>query len=179
MRNKTGKNGFYCPRYCPKQDMHMKKILITLLLFLFAPLNAFGGGQEAVFEVVAVYDGDTIVMARQDTPAIKIRLADIDAPEHDQDYGSEARQVLQKLLDGCHVHFMPVDIDHYGRNVAMVTACGKNVNAEMVRQGAAWVYTRYNKDESLPALEADAKAAKRGLWANPAPINPEDWRHAK
>lgn len=153
----------------------MKRYLIAL--FLVTILNAPAVAGEAAWKVVAVYDGDTIVMAKPDAPALKIRLAGIDAPEHDQAYGPEATAALQKLLKGCDVHFMPQDIDQYGRNVARVTACARDVNAEMVREGAAWVYTRYNTDPALPALEAEARAAKRGLWAAPAPVNPEIWRH--
>ena len=44
---------------------------------------------------------------------------------------------------------------------------GVDVNAEMIRQGAAWAYRQYLKDQSLLRLEAEAKAAKRGLWALP------------
>lgn len=157
----------------------MKKYLVTLLLLLNTAFNAPAWAAESVWKVVAVYDGDTIVMAKVDTPAVKIRLADIDAPEHDQPYGPESKTALKKLLDGCEVHFSPVDIDHYGRNVAVVTACGKNVNTEMVKAGAAWVYTRYNTDDTLPPLESAAKVDKKGLWAAPAPINPETWRHQK
>jgi hypothetical protein len=42
-----------------------------------------------------------------------------------------------------------------------------NVNAEMVRQGAAWVYRKYNRDPSLLLLEREARSARRGLWALP------------
>ena len=53
-----------------------------------------------------------------------------------------------------------------------------DVNAEMIRQGAAWAYRQYLKDQSLLKLEADAKTAKRGLWALPEAANcpPWDWR---
>ncbi len=156
--------------------MHARIIAIITALLITA-FNAPAGAAEAVWKVVAVTDGDTIVMAKQDTQAVKIRLADIDAPEHDQPYGQEATIALKKLLDGCEVHFMPVAIDHYGRQVALITACGRNVNAEMVRQGLAWVYTRYNTDTALPPLQVDAQADRRGLWADPHPIQPEKWRH--
>ncbi len=144
-------------------------------------LNAPAVAAESPWRVVAVYDGDTIVMARADALPVKIRLADIDAPEHDQPAGAEATAALKKLLAACpdDIHFLPQDIDHYGRTVAVIMACGRNVNAAMVSEGWAWVYTRYNKDAALPALEAAARAAKRGLWADPAPVNPETWRHAQ
>lgn len=56
---------------------------------------------------------------------------------------------------------------------------GVDVNAEMIRQGAAWAYRQYLKDQSLLRLEAEAKAAKRGLWALPEAqrMPPWEWRH--
>jgi len=54
-----------------------------------------------------------------------------------------------------------------------------NINAEQVRRGMAWVYRQYAHDLSLYAIEAEAKAARRGLWADPAPIPPWEWRHTK
>src|SRR5690606_20633433 len=53
-----------------------------------------------------------------------------------------------------------------------------DVNAEMVRQGAAWVYRQYNRDKSLLSLEAEARQAKRGLWALPEAerVAPWEWR---
>ena len=56
---------------------------------------------------------------------------------------------------------------------------GVDVNAELVRQGAAWVYQQYVKDQSLYALETEAKAAQRGLWSLPEAERtpPWEWRH--
>jgi endonuclease YncB( thermonuclease family) len=55
-----------------------------------------------------------------------------------------------------------------------------NVNAEMVRQGAAWVYRKYNRDPSLLLLEREARSARRGLWALPEAERtpPWEWRAA-
>jgi len=60
-----------------------------------------------------------------------------------------------------------VGADRYGRTVGRVYVGNVDVNAEMIRQGAAWVYRQYLKDQSLLALEQQAKAAKRGLWGLP------------
>jgi hypothetical protein len=69
--------------------------------------------------------------------------------------------------------------DRYGRTVGRVYVDGLDVNAELVRIGHAWVYREYAKDSKLYRLEAEAKAAQRGLWALPeaqrAP--PWEWRH--
>ena len=74
---------------------------------------------------------------------------------------------------------MVQDTDRYGRTVSRVYVGDMDVNAELVRQGAAWVYRQYAKDQSLYTLENEAKAAKRGLWALPEAeqMPPWEWRH--
>ena len=66
----------------------------------------------------------------------------------------------------------------YGRTVGRVYVGGVDVNAEMVKQGAAWVYRKYAQDQALFRLEEQAKAAKRGLWGLPETERgpPWDWR---
>lgn len=70
------------------------------------------------------------------------------------------------------------DTDRYGRTVGRVYVGDTDVNAELVKQGAAWVYRQYAKDPSLYALENEAKAARRGLWGLPETERcpPWDWR---
>jgi endonuclease YncB( thermonuclease family) len=46
----------------------------------------------------------------------------------------------------------------------------------MVADGMAWHYARYSKDAGLAAAQRDAQAAKRGLWADKAPVPPWEWR---
>ena len=53
------------------------------------------------------------------------------------------------------------------------------MNAQMVREGMAWVYRQYAKDRTLYELERQAKASKRGLWADPEPVAPWDFRRNK
>jgi len=72
-------------------------------------------------------------------------------------------------------------IDKYGRTVGTLFADGIDVNAEMIRRGAAWVYRKYAKDQFLFQLETQAKQEKRGLWNLPESerIPPWEWRHPK
>ena len=51
--------------------------------------------------------------------------------------------------------------------------------AGQVRRGMAWVYDRYVTDRSLYRLQDAAKAVGVGLWGDPAPIPPSDYRRAK
>ncbi len=54
---------------------------------------------------------------------------------------------------------------------------GRALNRELVTAGFAWWYRRYAPDnEPLKQLEAEARQAKRGLWADPHPVPPWQWR---
>jgi len=128
-------------------------------------------------KVTFVADGDSIYVGDWG-----IRLAAIDAPEHDQPYGQQSKKALADLIDGRVVRVEPVTTDDHGRTVAHVYRVedGLHVNAAMVKQGAAWVYRRYANDPSLIALEHAAKRHQKGLWALPEAqlTSPELWRRA-
>lgn len=127
--------------------------------------------------VVAVADGDTLTVLAAGNRPVKVRLAGIDAPEHDQPFGQRSKQSLAELAFGKTASVAVSKIDDYGRSIGVVTVAGVNLEAEQVRRGLAWVYRQYSHDAQLLTLEAEAKAARRGLWADAHPIPPWDWRH--
>jgi micrococcal nuclease len=51
-----------------------------------------------------------------------------------------------------------------------------NVNKELLKQGLAWHYKQYNKDEEFAKLEQEARKKKIGLWSHPNPVAPWDFR---
>ncbi|EGP2790476.1 TPA: thermonuclease family protein, partial [Escherichia coli] len=66
----------------------------------------------------------------------------------------------------------------YGRIIGRVfTTGGSEANRFMVQSGAAWVYEHYNTDNDLATLQQEARSQKRGLWADPNPVPPWEWRH--
>jgi micrococcal nuclease len=71
-----------------------------------------------------------------------------------------------------------LDTDRYGRSIGIVTLPdGRKLNHELVRSGFAWWYRKYAPhDEQLARLEQDARNAKRGLWADAAPVAPWEFR---
>jgi len=69
--------------------------------------------------------------------------------------------------------------DRYGRTLGQVYCLGKWVNLQMVRDGYAWHYKQYSKDEELAAAEGEARKGRRGLWYDKNPIPPWDWRKGK
>jgi len=109
---------------------------------------------------------------------VKVRLAEIDTPEHRRPYGTRARQALSDLAFRQEACVVVVDTDRYGRTVGRVWVGRTDVNAEMVRQGAAWVYRRYSRGPALLVLEQAARDGRRGPWALPEVerVPPWAWR---
>lgn len=128
--------------------------------------------------VVGISDGDTLTVLHDQQP-IKVRLAEIDAPEKAQAFGSRAKQSLSDMCFGKTAEVSTQTRDRYGRTVARVRCDGIDANAEQVRRGMAWVYTKYSRDPSFPPLEQEARAERRGLWADAYPVPPWEWRHMK
>ena len=140
--------------------------------------NSTSSGTVTSFqaEVIGVHDGDTFTAFVDGNVTLKVRLANIDAPELNQPYGEEAKRELSLLINGKGVEVTEQTTDRYGRMVGIVILDGVDVSSIMVTKGMAWVYTLYNQDGSLPGLESEAREAKRALWADDNPILPWEWR---
>ncbi|MEQ1789803.1 MAG: thermonuclease family protein [Rickettsiales bacterium] len=161
-------------------NTNSKTILCLVLLYLaLLPLSAVA--EEQIGRVVDVTDGDTLTMLDSRKQQIKVRLAEIDTPESAQPYGTRAKQELSRLVHGKTVTVKVQDIDRYGRTVGRVYVGELDVNAEMVKLGAAWVYRKYAIDQNLYALEKQAKQERAGVWNLPEAeqIPPWEWRKAR
>lgn len=147
-----------------------------LFLALFIPLTA----QAQVIEgrVVAIVDGDTLTVL-VDRQQIRVRLAGIDAPEKTQAFGQRSKQSLSDLCFGKQAQLDDKGRDRYRRTIGRIRCDGIDANAEQIWRGMAQVYDRYVTDRSLYQLQDEARAAKRGLWSDPNPIPPWQWRHGK
>jgi len=132
-------------------------------------------------KVVKVADGDTITVLH-DGRRERIRLYGIDAPEMGQSYGRKAKDALAGMVAGKTVEIKRKDTDRYGRTVGIVMVDSRNVNADMVRAGYAWVYPKYCKERGCRdwfALERTAREARSGMWADPHIVPPWEWRKAQ
>ena len=71
--------------------------------------------------------------------------------------------------------------DKYGRTLADVRLLDRtHVNHMLVGEGWCWWYRKYAPgDVVLEELEMAARAEKRGLWVDPAPVPPWEWRKGK
>jgi endonuclease YncB( thermonuclease family) len=152
------------------------KLFLSLLLGLLLPGAA--GADTWSGRVVGVHDGDTLTVLRGGWQSVKVRLADIDAPELGQPYGRASKQALSALCSGRTAVVQTQGEDKYGRTLARVSCSGAEANAEQLARGMAWFYVSHSRDEALRALEARARAGRVGLWADRNPTPPWDFRHA-
>ena len=152
--------------------MNGLRCLACALLFFI------GGIAEAADffgKVIAVLDGDTLLVLRSGNP-VKVRLAEVDAPEKTQPYGTASQKSLAEMVMGKQIKVASRAADDYGRLVATVHANGLNVNHEQVRRGMAWEYSRFHSNRELMALQREAQQARRGLWAGDGAVEPSQWR---
>jgi endonuclease YncB( thermonuclease family) len=135
--------------------------------------------------VVAITDGDTIKVLDRDKVQHKVRLTGIDAPEKSQPCGKASQKHLASLIAGQTVFVESNKQDRYGRVLGKVLHDEVDVTLEQVKAGYAWWF-RYNAKTqpeadrvSYEAAEDLAKADQLGLWADPNPINPYNWRKGR
>lgn len=145
-------------------------LLLTLLLSAIVDNSFFA-------KVVRVIDGDTIVVLDQNNQQIKIRLEGIDCPESNQDFGTQAKKATSELCFGKKVRIEQSGVDRYGRVLAFVYVGDVCVNEELLKQGMAWHYKKYNQDEILAQLEKTARSLQIGLWNLKEPVEPWKWRN--
>ena len=146
------------------------------------PIVDSSGRQELPGRVVAIADGDTITLLDSANTQHRIRLEGIDAPESHQAFGEQSRLSLSEMIFGKDVSVSYQKVDQYGRLVGKIILDGKDINLEQVKAGMAWHYKFY-EDEQTPEdrelydrAEAEARAARRGLWQDPNPIEPYQFR---
>ena len=150
---------------------------LTLALALACAFPALAEVTRFVGEVVGLRDGDTLSIM-QHGKAVTVRLHGIDTPKKGQAFGTRARQCTGALVFRQIVTVVVLDTDRYGRLVGEVLLPdGRSLNQELVRAGCAWWYQQYARgDTTLARLEAEARAAKRGLWSDLHALAPWEWR---
>lgn len=153
---------------------------MRIIVFLSLILNAAIAFSETLDGyVVSVHDGDTVTLLLANKSQVKIRLAQIDAPESDQAYGQKSKQTLASMVFNKNVKVEKETVDKYGRTVGRLFVDSLDVNREQIRQGMAWAYRQYLHDQSLIDDEEKAIQSKVGLWSDPNSIPPWEYRHSK
>lgn len=133
--------------------------------------------------VVAIADGDTLTILDATNQQHKIRLSGIDAPERAQEFGQKAKTSLSALAFNQTATAECRKKDRYQREICVVYVGRTDVGLEQVREGMAWWYQQYSKDQT-PQERADyqqaefmAKIHRYGLWSSKNPTPPWEWRH--
>ena len=187
-----GGDTFDLPSRRVSLPMHLRTSLLCLLVL--SSLAALAATQTFDARVVGVTDGDTITVLDASKVQHRIRLAGIDAPEKGQPFAARSKQSLGRMVMGRNVRIEWDEQDRYGRLVGKVwvTPAGINCTREpcpktldagraQLTVGLAWHYLgRQQGEEDSLAYEFDemeARARRVGLWSEPDPIAPWDWRH--
>jgi len=149
-------------------------VAIALLAISPAPLPA----DISAVRITRIIDGDTVIADLNGT-TVRVRLADIDAPELAQPHGPAAREFLVSLIADKLIRCDSNRTDRYGRQLATLFINGANINLVMVSTGHAWRYRYARKTGALADAEAIARAEGRGLWAESHPVEPWEFRKGR
>lgn len=149
-------------------------------------------GEVITFKVKHLPDADTVALGTRQPVYDYIRLAGIDAPEVSrtrtkpgQPYAVEAGARASELVEaeGMKIDVEIEDVDPYGRLVGWIRLRGRggeSLNELLVEEGLAWWYERYYPNHAeLARKQARARAARLGLWADPNPVPPWDYRRSQ
>ena len=134
---------------------------------------------------VGVTDGDTICVLTVRQELLKVRVAFIDCPEARQPFGTRAKQAMSRLVFGKDLELRPQAIDRYGRLVALVYVEGTDAGFELLTAGLAWPSYRHlvqapaEVQASYSAAGERARDERVGLWVDPNPVPPWEWRKTK
>jgi endonuclease YncB( thermonuclease family) len=143
------------------------------------------GEQTLTGRVVRIADGDTITVLDSTNTQHRIRLKGIDAPESHQAFGAQSKKNLSQMIFDTDVTVVYEKTDQYGRIVGKILLNDKDINLEQVRDGMAWHYKEFEREQSATDREVYARAedearnARRGLWTDASPIEPSEFRRAQ
>jgi micrococcal nuclease len=96
-------------------------------------------------------------------------------------YSQRAKHAASDLDFGKEVTVQTYGLDKYKRTLGdVILSDGVNLNQELVKDGWCWWYRKYAPgDTVLEGLERDAREGRKGLWADPQPVPPWEWRKKK
>ncbi len=163
----------------------LRAIIVLCFFSLSAHAETLSG------RVVGVADGDTVTVLDADHQQHKIRLQGIDAPEKAQPFGQRSKENLSRLVFNKNVRVDWTKRDRYNRIVGKVWVqpsgcpnCPMTLDAghAQITVGLAWWYRKYASEQpaqdrgQYEFSEQEAKAKRVGLWRDPEPIPPWEWR---
>ncbi|CAK9873685.1 unnamed protein product [Sphagnum jensenii] len=105
-----------------------------------------------------------------------VRLRGVDAPEIGQPYGRQAQAVLLNLVEGHSLRLLVYLDDYFGRKIADVYCNNVFIQEVLLKRGCAWHFVKYDQSPQFAKWEKEAQAARVGLWDDPNPENPLDYK---
>ena len=146
-------------------------------LFILFSINFIFCQTTFTGSVIGIKDGDTVVVLDSLNHQTTLRLAEVDCPEKSQPFGTKAKQFTSDQIYRKEIKYIVTDIDRYGRSIAMIYYDNnKYLSAEIIKAGMGWHYKRYSTSKELANFENFARLHKLGLWIDPNPIEPWEWR---
>lgn len=165
--------------------MNLVKFSKSLTVALSITAVTSTANADFVGKVVRISDGDTITVLNKQNEQVRIRFSQIDAPESSQAFGQKSRQNISYLHQTL-VYVKEDSKDRYGRTLGTIyqlknseippLKIANSINYKQVKDGYAWAYREYLTDQMFIQAEINAKNKKIGLWADPNPIKPSDYR---
>ena len=134
--------------------------------------------------IVGISDGDTVTLLDANKRQHKIRLTGIDAPEKKMPFGQRSKEHLSDLVFSKDVQVETEKLDRYGRTLGKIVFDRTDINLAMINAGLAWHYKKYQNDQSrsdrllYAHAEDQARQQHIGLWRDPTPTPPWEWRQA-
>lgn len=147
---------------------------LLVCLFLAAPVSADVAGK-----VTAVIDGDTVQILDIVNVTHEISLRCADAPELEQDSGAASAAYLAGLISSKDVAVESGSAEPDGQVLGTITLRGADINFRMIRAGFAWHDNGDRCGSAWDTAQRRAQQSGRGLWANPAPVPPWDYRQSQ
>jgi endonuclease YncB( thermonuclease family) len=154
--------------------MHILAIAHRGITILAIALTSPAWAVNAV--ITACHDGDTCTaIATKDAARLSVRLHEVDAPELDQPFGTQARTLVSALVIGRHVDLRLAGYSQDRLVADMVLRDGRSVAALLVAEGATLGRPR-TTDERRQPVQAAAQQARRGFWRDASAAPPWEWR---
>ncbi len=158
---------------------------LRFVLIVMALLSLSAHAVTLTGRVVSIADGDTLTLLDVENQQHTIRLSGIDAPETAQDFGQQAKTSLSAMAFSQPARAECRKPDRYQQEICVVFVDSKDVGLEQIRNGMAWWYQKYSKDQTqqeradYAQAEFKAKIYRNGLWNSKNPTPPWKWRRGR
>lgn len=164
--------------------MKLRLPLFIRIAFVLLAIQSVWSQPKTTVKVIGITDGDTVTVLDSKKQQLKVRLAGIDAPEKNQDFGAKSKLNLSELAFGKTVTLISRKVDRYGRLVGKLLLDDRDLNLEQVRAGLAWHFKEYANEQSVEDrklytdAEKSARKSKLKIWSVADPVPPWNFRKA-